>query len=139
MIFVDNILKKTQDLFFGHSEMVSSTAIWLLQFNISELLGHSLFYLTHNYRTLSGATTPGPSRLRGNGNQRVIYISQISMAGASLLDCLMSYPGYSLEGGVWPLCSDAISVFYRLGQLSFVNFFIIIVEEREKEERFGLV
>ena len=32
--------------------------------------------------------------------------------GTSLSDCLVSYPGYSLEGGVLLFCRDAISVFY---------------------------
>ena len=49
-------------------------------------------------RTLSGATTPGQSGLRSNGNEGIPQIPQISKAGASLLDGLMSYLGHSLGG-----------------------------------------
>ena len=49
-------------------------------------------------RTQSTATTPGQSGPGGNGNEGVRHIPQISKAGASLSDCLMSYPGHSLVG-----------------------------------------
>ena len=68
---------------------------------------------------LSGATTPGQSGPGSDGNEVVLRIPQrSSIAGTSPSDCLVSYPGHSLGGGV-PLCRDAISVFYspsRLGQ-----------------------
>ena len=48
-------------------------------------------------RTQSGATTPSQSGSRSNGNEGVFYILEISKAGASSSDCLMSYPGHSLE------------------------------------------
>ena len=47
-------------------------------------------------RTLSGATTPGQSGPGSNDNKRVFHIPQISKAGASPLDCLMSHSGHSL-------------------------------------------
>ena len=47
-------------------------------------------------RTLSGATTPGQSGPESNGNEGVFCIFQISTAGASPSDNLMSYPGHSL-------------------------------------------
>ena len=46
--------------------------------------------------TLSGATTPGQSRPRSNGNERVLCIPQSSsITRASPSDCLMSYPRHS--------------------------------------------
>ena len=41
--------------------------------------------------TLSGATTAGQSGYESNGNERVLHIPQISKAGASPSDCLVSY------------------------------------------------
>ena len=49
-------------------------------------------------RTLSGATTPGQSGPGSDGNEGVLRISQSSsIAGTSPSDCLVSYPGHSLE------------------------------------------
>ena len=54
-------------------------------------------------RALSGVTTPGQSDPRGNGNERVLRITQrFSVAGASPSDCFVSYPGHSLGGGSYP-------------------------------------
>ena len=45
-----------------------------------------------------GATTPGQSGPRSNGNEGVLHISQSSsITRASLSDCLVSYPGHSLR------------------------------------------
>ena len=64
-------------------------------------------------RALWGATTPDQSGPGSNGNEGVLHIPQSSStAGTSLSDCLMSYPGRSLGGGVLPLCRGAVSVFY---------------------------
>ena len=65
-----------------------------IQFCISHLFAHSLnvkqFFLTH--KTLSGATTPGPSGPRSNGNKGVICIPQSSsITEASASDCLVSF------------------------------------------------
>ena len=49
-------------------------------------------------RTLSSATTLGQSGPRTNGNEGLLWIPQISMAGTSLSDGLMSYPGNLLGG-----------------------------------------
>ena len=46
--------------------------------------------------TLSVATTPSQSRPRSNSNEGVLHIPQISKAGASPSDGLMSYPSNSL-------------------------------------------
>ena len=51
-------------------------------------------------RTLSGATTSGPSGTGGNGNEGLLCIPQIFKAGALPWNCLISYSGISLEGGV---------------------------------------
>ena len=58
---------------------MSNSSIWLLD------------------KTLSGATTLGQSRPGSEGNEGVLHISQSSWAGALSSDCLMSYPGHSLE------------------------------------------
>ena len=53
---------------------------------------------------LSGATTPGQSGPGSNGNEGVLRIPQSSsIAGTSPSDCLVSYPGHSLGGGLTPL------------------------------------
>ena len=44
-------------------------------------------------------TTPGQSRPRNNVSEGVLHIFQISKAGASPSDDLMSYPGHLLEMG----------------------------------------
>ena len=63
-------------------------------------------------RVLSGATTPGQSESGSDGNKAVFHILQSSsISGASHLDSLVSYPGHS-NGGVVPLCRDAVRVFY---------------------------
>ena len=41
----------------------------------------------------------------GNGNEGVIHIPQSFTTEASPSDCLMSYPGHLLGGGVTPLQS----------------------------------
>ena len=56
--------------------------------------------------TLSGTTTPGQKKSRSNGNEGLICIHQSSSTtGASLSDCLVSYPRYSLGGGSYP-CAE---------------------------------
>ena len=48
-------------------------------------------------RTLSGTTIPDQSGSGSDSNEEVLYISQSSITGALLSDCLMSYSGHSLE------------------------------------------
>ena len=73
-------------------------------------------------RTLSGATTPGPSGPGSDGNKGVLHIPQSSsITGISPSDCLMLYPGHLLGGGVLPLCRDVVSVFYSPSQLGNVH------------------
>ena len=63
-------------------------------------------------RTLSGASTPDDRGPGSDGNEWVLRIPQSSsITGASPLDCLVSYPGRSLGGGVLRLCRDAVGVF----------------------------
>ena len=70
---------------------------------------HSVCSIWSIYRTLSGATTPGQNGSGSKGMERELHILQISMAGASLSDGLMSYLGQSLVGS-YPLqrCSRCI-------------------------------
>ena len=61
---------------------------------------------------LSGATTPGQSGSGSNDNEGVFRIPQIpNITGTSPSDCLLPYPGLSLEG-VLPLFISAVGVFY---------------------------
>ena len=47
--------------------------------------------------TTPGATTPGQSGPRSDGNKAVLHIPQSSrITGNSPLDCLVSYPGHML-------------------------------------------
>ena len=64
--------------------------------------------------TLSGATIPGQSGPRSNGN--LLLLPQISMAGASPSYGLMSYPRHLVE--VLLLCKDAVGVFCSPSQLA---------------------
>ena len=53
---------------------------------------------------LSGATTPAQSGAGSNGNEGMLHIPQSSsLTGTSLSDCLVSYPGHLLWGGLTPL------------------------------------
>ena len=61
--------------------------------------------------TLSGPTTLGQSGPGSNGNEGVCHILQISKAGTSPLDGLMSYTEHLLEG-LLLLRRDAVDVFY---------------------------
>ena len=50
-------------------------------------------------RTLSGASTPGQIEPGSYCNEEVLRIPESSsITGTSPLDCLVSYPGQSLEG-----------------------------------------
>ena len=52
-------------------------------------------------RTLSGANTPGQSGPESDGNEGVLCIPQnSSITGTSSSDCLVSYPGHMLVGGL---------------------------------------
>ena len=73
-------------------------------------------------RALSGATTLSLSGPWSDGNKGVICILQSSsITETSLSDCLVLYPGCSLEEGILPLCRDAVGVFYSPNQLGKGN------------------
>ena len=75
-------------------------------------------------RALSGATTPGQSGPGSDGNEGVLHIPQsFSTAGTSPSDCLVSYPGHSLGGGLTPLqrCSQCILQPQLTGQYTNLN------------------
>ena len=60
--------------------------------------------------TLAGATIPGQSGSASDGNEGVLRIPQSSsITGTSPSDCLVSYPGNSLGGG---LTRVVVGVFY---------------------------
>ena len=72
-----------------------------IQFSISK---HFSSICPQN-RTLSGTTCPGLSGPESDDNEGVLRIPQSSsITGTPLSDCLVLYPGHSLEGGVLPLC-----------------------------------
>ena len=50
-------------------------------------------------RTLPGATTPGQSEPKNNGNEGVLRNPQRTKTGTSPLNFLVSYPGHLLDGG----------------------------------------
>ena len=54
-----------------------------------------------------------------------------SITGASPLDSLMSYPGYSF---ILPLCRDAVSVFCSPSQL--IWFFLVLYESTRASQKF---
>ena len=71
-------------------------------------------------RTLSGATTTSQSGHGSDSNEQVLRILQSSsVTEASPSDCLVSYPGHSLVGGL-PLCREAVGVFYGSSQMGHV-------------------
>ena len=68
----------------------------------------------------SGATIPGQSGPGSNGNEGVFCIPQsLSITGTSPSDCLVSYPGHSLRGGVTSLqrCNRCILQSQPTGQI----------------------
>ena len=50
--------------------------------------------------------------------QKHFYFKQLSITGTSPSDCLVSYPGHSLED-ILPLCKGAVGVFYSPSRLGF--------------------
>ena len=72
--------------------------------------------------TLSGATTPGQSGPRCNGDEGMLHIPQCSsITEASQSDCLVSNPEQSLVG-VLPLCREAVGVFYSSSRLENLKY-----------------
>ena len=58
--------------------------------------------------TLCGATTPGWGELRSDGNEGLFHILQNSIiSGASISDCLVSYPGHTLKTEMQSVYSTA--------------------------------
>ena len=71
--------------------MVSSFTIW--QYNSTSVIClNTVFSIWFIDRTLSDGTTPGQSGPRSNGSEGSLHIPQISKAGASPSEGLMSYP-----------------------------------------------
>ena len=59
---------------------------------------HGLFLFNPSIEPLSGVASPGQSETGSNGNEEVLRIPQ---PGTSASDCLVSYPGDLLWGGVY--------------------------------------
>ena len=79
-------------------------------------------------RILSGATTPGQSRPRSDGNEGVLHIHQSSsIIGTWQTDCLAVYQRHLLGEGVLSLCRKAVDVFYGHSQLEVENDYYNII------------
>ena len=82
-------------------------------------------------RSLLPATHQGQSHSWSDFNDGLLHISpSTSNTGASLSDCLVSFPGHSL-GEVLSLCEDAVGIFYissRLGPKFGTSFRAFIIE-----------
>ena len=99
------------ELFFAHSEMVSSIAIKQSQFNTSHLFAHIVCSIQPIDRTLSGSTAPSQSGPGGKNEAMKGYSTFPSITRASSSDCLMSYQDTHLVvGSLTPLqkCSWCI-------------------------------
>ena len=109
--FVNNILKWAWALFLQTVKW-----FWVLLYNNHNLASvicvHIVCSIWPIERTLSSATTPGLNGRGSNGNEGVLHILQISYAGVSLSDGLLSYPELSLGGGVLFLSRYVVSIFY---------------------------
>ena len=102
------IVKKT--LLFQAIQFCQTVLIQTIQFSTSMLFSS----IQPINRALSGATILGQSGSGSNSKEGVLHIPQSSsITGTSPSDCLVSYPGPTRwGGGVLPLCSGAVSVFY---------------------------
>ena len=84
-------------------------------------------------RTVSCATISGLSGPGSAVNEEVLRIPQSSnITGTSPLDCLMSYPGHSLVGGVLPLCRGAFGVYNST--LSLQDAYIYIYKDHSVDK-----
>ena len=97
--------------------MIKTVLFQTIQLSISTQL--SSIWSIH--RTLSSATTPDQSGPWSNEEARHIPQSS-SFTGTSSSDCLVSYLGHLLGGGVLPLFRGTVSVFYSPSQLGKLNY-----------------
>ena len=73
---------------------------WYNSYNLTSVIClHTVCSIWPIDRTLSGVTTLGQSETGSNDNEGVLHFPQISKAGASSSDDLMSYPRHLLGGG----------------------------------------
>ena len=71
-------------------------------------------------KILSGAIIQGQSRPGSNGNEGKLHKPQKSWTGPSPRDCLLSYLGHSLGGGVLPLWVNVMHQYsHCLGEFTF--------------------
>ena len=75
-------------------------------------------------KTLSGTIIPGQNGPGSDGNEGTLYIPQISsITGASWSDCLVSYPGHSLERSY---SSAEIQSVYSMAPAKWAGILMII-------------
>ena len=84
-------------------------------------------------RTLSGATTPSQSGPGSVGNEGVLRIPpNFSITGTSPSDCLVSYPGNSLDGGSYP--SAEIQSVYSTASADWAGYDKRAWNKKEKDK-----
>ena len=106
-------------LLFQAIQFIQTVLIQLNHFSKSTDFVYTKINVKPIDRALSGATIPGQSGPGSNGNEGVPpYSPKLSITGTSPTDCLVSYTGHSLVGGVLPFCRGAVCVFYSPRRLS---------------------
>ena len=104
-----------------------SKTVLFKQFSLAKVQFSSIWPID---RTLSGATTPGQSGPRSVSNEGVICIPQnSSITGTLPSNCLVSFPGHLLWGGVSYPSAKIVGVFYNPSQLGNVFYWV----ERESK------
>ena len=86
-------------------------------------------------RTLSGATAPGQSGPGGDDNEGVLRIPQsFSITGITPSDCLVLYPGRTLEG-VLPFCRSVFSSLSQLGTRTEVSQYFLKTDKCKSQSQ----
>ena len=104
-------IQSSISIVFVHKQLNVKTVLFqTIQFCISKYF-NSIWPID---RLPPGANTPGQSEHGSYDNEGVLCIPQSScITETSPSDCLVSYTGHSLGGGL-PLCRGAVCVFYSL-------------------------
>ena len=98
-------------------QLNEQTVLFLtIQSSVSHLFWHSVEMSNSSIWpkdwTLSGATTPGPSGPRNDGNKGVVGIHKsFRITGASPSECLMSYLGHTFSGVGSYASAEILSVY----------------------------
>ena len=84
---------------FSLAKVICLHLVWMSKYTV--WMSNSSFWPVD--RILSDATAPGQSGPGSDGSEGVLNILQSSsITGASVSDCLVSYPGHSLVEGSYP-------------------------------------